>query len=124
MPEVKSRKNVFVKTVLDATGQFDFVIHIPFHVHDMVATQWAAGVAFGGGAVPTSDPFIVEMLGVGEIVCFTQQDFDSPRHIYNLNRPVVGRHTFTVRNSAGAIINQTGCHLMFCLEFIEFVAPP
>lgn len=117
MPEVKSRKIVFVRASLDDTGSFTYNIHIPFHVDDMILTSWTCGRTTAG-AIP--HPFILTMQGIGEILCFTEQDFDSPRHIFNINSPIIGQQTFDIRNAAGTIVDQTGCQFAFSLEFIEF----
>jgi hypothetical protein len=117
MPEVLNRKNIFVKAVLDATGAFTFNINVPFHVDDMIVTSWTCGKRTG---TDLFSPLIVNMQGIGEILCFTEQDFESPRHIFNLNTIIRGQQIFTIRNASNAIVDQTGCEIMFCLEFIEF----
>jgi hypothetical protein len=114
MPEVKTRRSVFVRATLDATGQFDYVINIPFHVDDMHLNSWTVGT----GA--NDQPFVVEMVGVGEICSMTEEDFDSPRHVFNINRSITGVQRFTLRSAAGTIIDRTGVQIFFCLEFIEF----
>lgn len=120
MAAVKTRRNVFVRTILNDTGNFEYVINIPFHVDDMIMTAWTAGIATAG---EITAPFLLSLEGVGDIASLTENDFDSPRHIFNLNRPFVGVQRFTVRSATGTVVDRTGTPVIFCLEFIEYIRP-
>ena len=121
MAQVAARKIVIVRKMLDATGEFNYNIDIPFHVHDMIFSDAAAGQSTAG---PYADPWILSMVGVGDISTFTEQLHTTVRHVFNVNRDIKGLQTFQIRNISGTnggITSQVGCSLAFTLEFIQYL---
>lgn len=127
MPEVKNRRSVWVKIAdIGAAGNATTNINVGFPVDDVIVSSWAAGVTT---AAAQDNPFIVNWVELRgnhgalseTIFIFKEQETSTPRHIYHLqgNR-VIGEQHFQIRTVADGAPAQTGCQLIFCMEFIEY----
>lgn len=115
MPEVKTRKIIFVKAELNASGIFVRNLHVPFDVHDMIVRSWSAGQATNAAV------FAVNMAGIGDIFHFAGQESSSPMHIFKVNGTISGDTQFAVTDIEGNLATAlTTTELIFCLEFVEY----
>ena len=117
MPEVKSRKTVIVKAVIDIPATFDIDFRIGFDVDDMIVTSWTADTPTAGG----DQSYIMKLDGVGELFHFRAEDSVAIKNVFRLGKSLEGIQTFTVIDYHGNVEDETeGLVIMFTLEFIEF----
>jgi hypothetical protein len=113
MPEVKSRKTVFVKGTLGATATFNFDFRVGFDVDDIIVTGWTTTA--GGAQV-----FIMSFNGVGEIFHFRDDDSQIIRNIFKVGKSLDGIQTFTALLATGALAVNALLDIIFTVECIEF----
>jgi hypothetical protein len=116
MPEVKTRKLVFVKAVIDDTATFIRKINVPFDYHDMIVRSWNVSLTNFENNIYT-----VNMQGFGDIFHFTQLENSTPKHIFRSVGPISGDIIFTVVDVNGIPDGTTAdAQVIFCLEFVEY----
>jgi hypothetical protein len=116
MPEVKTRKLIFVKAVINDTATFSRKINVPFDYHDMIVRSWNVGLT--GSAV---NLYTLHMQGFGDIFHFSQQENSTPKHIFRSVGPMSGDIEFTVLDVNGIPDGTTAdAQILFCLEFVEY----
>ncbi len=116
MPEIKNRKILFLKVIVDAGGKFDYNFRVPFFVDDMIVKGWScAGTAF-------ADVVIFHMDGIGDLFSFEHNNSIAINHMFNVHRNMDGINTFSLTDYAGDIYDgATYAQLLVCFEFIEYV---
>lgn len=117
MPEVKSRKIIFVNKTLTASGTFEHDFRIGFDVDDMIVLNWTCNHStIGDDAV-----LIMHMDRIGDIFSFFNQESITLRTPFRINSSLDGVQSFKVKDINGTIATTlNNLQISFCLEFIEY----
>jgi hypothetical protein len=123
MPEVKSRKIIFVKGVIDAAGKListgnitGYTFQVGFEVDDIIITGWSTDLRGAADRVYT-----MNFDGIGEIFHFRDDDSSVIKNVFRVGKYLDGLQIFTVFNYNGDLETTiAGLTIIFTVECIEF----
>lgn len=122
MPEVKSRKTVFVTGNLTTGGTFTHNFRIGFDVDDMILLNWTCHDTVSGVAGAGGDGLkLIHLDGVGDLFAFFHQESVTVRTPFRIGKSMDGIQSFRVKDAIGA--TETGISnisVAFCVEFLEY----